>query len=305
MKYQLFSFSVLSALLVQVFGHGQVMQVTIDGKDFLGTVPGQTGNPSIIRLVNTGDPIKTAHNPDLNCGTGAQPALDVADANPGSVLEVKWTDEDGQGPWFHDIGPMLTYLASCGDVSCDQFNTNNASWFKIQQDGKTSNGDWVQADLTTGKPAKVTLPSNLAAGSYIMRHEIIALHLGNTEVDPVTLQGGAEFYVSCSQLKVGGSQNGKPLASELVKLPGAYSDTDPGIFDPTIFDPGASYIFPGPPIASFVSGSTPNTAPSSSSKAPVTSSSSKTCMKSTSSAVYPRRLSRIMRALRFEIYGRP
>lgn len=79
----------------------------------------------------------------------------------------------------------------------------------------------------TGTTAIITLPTNLAPGNYIIRHEIIALHLA-------TSRGGAEFYPSCTQLKVGGSETGGPDADELVLLPGAYSDTDPGIYDPNV-----------------------------------------------------------------------
>lgn len=93
----------------------------------------------------------------------------------------------------------------------------------------------------------MTLPSNIAPGNYLIRHEIIALHLANSK-------GGAEFYPSCAQLKVGGSGTGKPNPDELVSLPGAYSDSDPGIFVPSIYDGGSKYQFPGPQIASFVNG---------------------------------------------------
>ena len=78
--------------------------------------------------------------------------------------------------------------------------------------------------LVQGQTALVTLPSNLAPGNYIIRHEIIALQLAQSE-------GGAEFYPSCTQLKVGGNQTGAPEPDELVLLPGAYKDTDPGIWD--------------------------------------------------------------------------
>jgi hypothetical protein len=64
--------------------------------------------------------------------------------------------------------------------------------------------------------------------------------------------GGAEFYPACSQLQVGGTGTGKPQESELVSLYGAYSDSDPGTYDPTVFNPSANYTFPGPPTASFV-----------------------------------------------------
>lgn len=76
-------------------------------------------------------------------------------------------------------------------------------------------------------PATVVLPANLAPGGYILRSEIIALHLG-------TEMGGAEFYPSCSQLQVGGTQTGKPNNNELVTFPGAYKDDDPGIYTPKV-----------------------------------------------------------------------
>jgi hypothetical protein len=93
----------------------------------------------------------------------------------------------------------------------------------------------------------VTLPKNIAPGNYLVRQEVIALHTA------ISL-GGAEFYPSCSQLKIGGSGTGKPQPDELVSFPGAYDDKDPGILVPDIFNPGFKYEFPGPKIASFVTG---------------------------------------------------
>ena len=78
-----------------------------------------------------------------------------------------------------------------------------------------------------GEDAVVKLPHNLAPGNYMIRHEIIALHLANSK-------GGAEFYAGCVQLKVGGIETGFPRKDGLVKLPGAYSDNDPGIFVPNV-----------------------------------------------------------------------
>jgi hypothetical protein len=94
-----------------------------------------------------------------------------------------------------------------------------------------------------GAPASVTLPTQLAAGDYLIRHEIIALHLAVT-------RGGCEFYPSCTQLRVGGSQTGKP--NETVAFPGAYSDDDPGIYDPNVYAPGP-YTFPGGPVSNLAS----------------------------------------------------
>ena len=84
------------------------------------------------------------------------------------------------------------------------------------------------------------LPNNLAPGQYMVRHEIIGLHIANSP-------GGAEFYPSCTQITVSGNQTGVPGSNDTVALPGAYSDTEPGILGNTFFDPGP-YDFPGPAI---------------------------------------------------------
>jgi Auxiliary Activity family 9 (formerly GH61) len=227
---------------------------------------------------------------------------------------------------------MLTYMANCGSTPCNQFDITNTKWFKIQQIGRTSPGSaWAQADLSTffrlfsryyislcffislivnGAVATASLPKTLASGNYFLRHEIIALHLA-------TSLGGAEFYPACAQIQVGGSETGGPTPDELVSIPGAYQDDDPGIFDPQIYNTSAPYIFPGPAIASFVgataSGTSSNgtstggnsSTPTTSTTPPATSSqaSSKSCRlkkaSPTSTAlVQPRHFSRIMKRIR-------
>lgn len=112
--------------------------------------------------------------------------------------------------------------------------------------------------LASGDSFDVTLPQNLSPGGYLIRHEIIALHLAVT-------MGGAEFYPMCTQVMIGGSGSGTP--NPTVSFPGAYSDSDPGIYDPSvrlpakpfpvapqltlpqIYDPGSNYTFPGGPVA--------------------------------------------------------
>ncbi len=44
--------------------------------------------------------------------------------------------------------------------------------------------------------------------------------------------GGAEFYPSCTQVRISGNGNGAPNAT--VTFPGAYSDTEPGILTPNV-----------------------------------------------------------------------
>jgi len=232
------------SLIPSVHAHGFVYNFYVDGTDNQGNIPSGTTNPSPIRQVTSQDPIKGATNPSVNCGAGAPNAALVVDAMPGSNLTWDWRTAS-LGKWPHNTGPMMTYLASCGSTTCDQFDSRTAKWFKISQVGKDNSGTWVQQQLMNGGVFSANLPENLAPGGYLVRHEIIALHLA-------TQVGGAEFYPSCQQINVGGNGTGGPTQDELLSFPGAYSDNDPGIFDPDVFNSGATYVFPGGPVAKFV-----------------------------------------------------
>jgi len=229
-----------------VSAHGIVSSLTIDGKYYQGDLPNAPDNPSIIRQVADVGPVKGAMNANITCGLAATFAALNGPVNPGSVLQLNWTGGN-LSPWPHNTGPLMTYMTNCGSTTCDKYDPTNAQWFKINQQGQMSNGSWAQLFLSLGQTAQVTIPPTLAPGNYIIRYEIIALHLA------VNL-GGAEFYPSCIQVIVGGNQTGGPAPSELVAFPGAYKDTDPGILDPDVYNPGANYTFPGPPVAAFVSG---------------------------------------------------
>jgi len=235
------------SLVPSVHAHGFVYNFGVDGTNYKGNIPNGKTDPSPIRQVTDQSPIKGATNPSVNCGLGAPNAQLVADAMPGSKLTYDWRTAS-LGAWPHNTGPMLTYLASCGSTTCDQFDSRTAKWFKIDQVAKDDSGNWVQQQLMDGGVYSTNLPDNLAPGEYLVRHEIIALHLATSE-------GGAEFYPSCQQIKVGGSGTGVPSEDQLLSFPGAYSDNDPGIFDPNVFDPSAKYEFPGGPVATLATSS--------------------------------------------------
>jgi len=245
MRSTLSFFPVVLALLPSlVSAHGFVANIIVNGQSFKGSAPGAASNPSAIRQITTNSPVKGAQNPDINCGPGATVAPNVMQVMPGDKLEFDWRDGGDMQHWPHNTGPIITYMASCGEQSCAQFDSTKAKWFKISQDGREGNA-WVQQRLMNGQTVSSQIPGTLKAGNYMIRHEIVALHLA-------TSMGGAEFYPSCSQAKVGGNGSGGPKPEELVAFPGGYSDNDPGIFDPDVFNPGSAYTFPGPPIAAFV-----------------------------------------------------
>ena len=91
--------------------------------------------------------------------------------------------------------------------------------------------------------ANFTVPTCIAPGQYLLRVELLALHSAYS-------QGGAQFYMSCAQIKVSGSGTFQP--SQTVSLPGAYKATDPGILINIYGSSGSpdmggkAYVAPGP-----------------------------------------------------------
>ncbi|KAF1964828.1 hypothetical protein BU23DRAFT_585385 [Bimuria novae-zelandiae CBS 107.79] len=85
----------------------------------------------------------------------------------------------------------------------------------------------------------VPIPKNLPSGEYLFRVEHIALHSAGAA-------GGAQFYISCAQVKVINGGNGSP--GPLVSFPGAYKATDPGIMLNIYYPVPTSYTPPGPKV---------------------------------------------------------
>ncbi|KAI0311611.1 glycosyl hydrolase family 61-domain-containing protein [Amylostereum chailletii] len=257
----------LLSLLPRVAAHGYLGGITIDGQEYKG-LQTSNGKESAIRQVDAQQyPVKNATNVNLPCGPSATNAKLQATAKPGSRVSVSWVGLDG-GKWPHDTGPVIHYMAECtGSDDCTSFDSANAQWFKIDQLGKESATAWFQADFETGQSLSFTIPENTKAGSYLLRSEIIALHLASDF-------GGAEFYPACAQLKVTG--DGTDVPESTVSFPGAYNDNDPGIYGPDsiFYNPGMSYTFPGPPVSNLASKSDSSDSTSDGDNAPKTSSTS-------------------------------
>lgn len=98
-------------------------------------------------------------------------------------------------------------------------------------------GLFADGDADQNYSVSITLPSALPAGDYLVRHEVIALHNAATS-------GAAEFYPSCTQIRLSGSGTTLPSSSELVAFPGAYAATDAGILV-NIYDTPLNYTMPG------------------------------------------------------------
>lgn len=180
---------------------------------------------------------------DIICHKNAKPASATAKVAAGGKVDFQWTE----WPESH-IGPVITYMANCnGD--CADVDPSALKFFKIDEAGyDVSTKSWAAVDMIANNNTwSTTVPSNIAAGNYVFRHEIIALHAANNE-------NGAQNYPQCVNIEVTGSGTENPegvLATEL------YSPKDAGI----LFNPYTniqSYEIPGPAL---VGGGSPSNPP--------------------------------------------
>jgi hypothetical protein len=86
----------------------------------------------------------------------------------------------------------------------------------------------------------VTIPSDIKPGTYVVRHEIIALHNALND-DYKRKISGAQFYPQCAKVKITGDGTATPPGA---KFPGTYKWDDKGILINIFFMPN-EYISPG------------------------------------------------------------
>ena len=169
---------------------------------------------------------------DVICHRGATPGAGYATVAAGDKINLVWTPS---WPDSH-VGPVIDYLAECpGD--CSTVDKSSLRFFKIGGAGY-SNGDWASNVLIrNGNSWLVQIPSNLKAGNYVLRHEIIALHGGPN-------LNGAQSYPQCLNIRVTGSGTNSPTGTPGTSL---YRATDPGILFSTYSSP-VVYPVPGPAL---------------------------------------------------------
>lgn len=187
---------------------------------------------------------------DIICHKNAENANITASVKAGGTVDFYWTT----WPDSH-IGPVLTYVANCGsgDNACSTVDKTTLEWVKIDEAAiDLDTQTWATADLISNNNSwTVTVPSGLASGSYVFRHEIIAMHGANSE-------GGAQNYPFCMNIAITGGGSDSPSGTLGTAL---YTSTDPGIlFNP--YTTLTNYTIPGPAL---YSGGTDSTDGSSSS----------------------------------------
>ncbi|PGG97536.1 hypothetical protein GX51_07288 [Blastomyces parvus] len=234
------------ASIALVDAHGTVTGILANGNYIggylIGKYPYMPNPPAVAGWSTTatdnGFVLPNAYtSPDIICHRDAKPGALTAEVPAGSTLELQWT----QWPDRH-FGPVLDYLANCnGD--CSTVDKTTLEFFKIQEaglvDGSSNPGTWATNDLIANNNTwKLTIPSSIAPGNYVLRHEIISLHSAYDS-------NGAQNYPQCFNLKITGGGTAKPKGQLATTL---YKSTDPGIHL-NIYEPfGPGYEIPGPAV---------------------------------------------------------
>ncbi|KAK4247055.1 glycosyl hydrolase family 61-domain-containing protein [Corynascus novoguineensis] len=171
---------------------------------------------------------------DIICHKSGSPGGGHATVAAGDKINIVWTPE---WPDSH-IGPVIDYLAACnGD--CETVNKESLRFFKIDGAGyDKAAGRWAAEALRqNGNSWLVQIPSDLKAGNYVLRHEIIALHGAGSA-------NGAQAYPQCINLRVTGGGSNVPSGVAGTSL---YKASDAGIlFNPYVASP--DYPVPGPAL---------------------------------------------------------
>ncbi|KAL5325981.1 hypothetical protein ACEPPN_007118 [Leptodophora sp. 'Broadleaf-Isolate-01'] len=237
-----------ACVLDLVTAHGGTSKYTVNGVDYTGYDPAipssdQDGQPWLVqRKWITIDPIFETTNTSLACNFPGDPAVSSIPINAGDNITAVYYF------WLHTVGPMVLWMADCG-VSCQKFNPSEAKWFKIAErgllTGTVREGMWGQRDFQhwDGTPDLWTesIPRGLKAGNYLIRHEIIALHIAHRP----------QFYPQCAHLVVGGKGKEVPGKEFLTSIPGVWDMSQPEInLDIYTEDIGnaTTYKIPGPPV---------------------------------------------------------
>ncbi|TEB37005.1 cellulose-growth-specific protein [Coprinellus micaceus] len=247
---------ILTSLLIAPFlvnrvaAHGAVTSYRINDEVFPGynAYDPPDGQVSIARPYYGIDPIFDVLNETIACNNDGGP-IGPEGKQLSANIRAGDTITAIYGLWLHPFGPATVYMARCPGA-CIESNSRDLEWFKINHtgliDGDIVYGHWGIAIVSTTGEYSAKVPEELAAGEYLIRNELIAIHPPST---------GPQHYVECAQLKVfrePGSGPGKlPPSSFLTKFPGAYNPSDPGL-NVNLYTPEAptvtTYQIPGPAV---------------------------------------------------------
>ncbi|WYZ43504.1 hypothetical protein EsH8_VI_001203 [Colletotrichum jinshuiense] len=248
------SFSTLAltaSMANMVAGHAIFQQLWVNGAD---------QESSCVRMPASNSPVADVTSNDMRCNANSAAATTTCGVKAGDTITVEMHQHNDRDCTKEAIGgahhgPVMVYLSAVDDAATADGST---PFFKIFESGYFANNQTWGNDLINegcGKQS-LTIPSDVAPGDYLLRAETVALHAAGSE-------GGAQYYMSCYQLKIEGSGTAAPAG---VSFPGAYKATDPGLLI-NIYNTISNYVIPGPAVYGAGSDSGSGSAPASSAAA--------------------------------------
>lgn len=185
--------AVLGAVAASVNAHGHLSDIKVDGTDYTAYDPSfqyQTPSPEVIEwscpeCLDNGfvDPSMYTDVTKIACHKDATAGAKVAKVAAGGTLDIQWNT----WPESH-VGPVIDYMAKVDDATSAK--AADLEFFKIDAAGY-ENGEWAATKLINNNLTwSVTVPSSIAPGQYVLRHEIIALHSAGQD-------NGAQNYPKC------------------------------------------------------------------------------------------------------------
>ena len=195
--------------------------------------------------------MKDVGSKDIDCGDNNRKLDKFVEVKGGDFVDFEWyyehrgdikkptdTTKTSRLADTHK-GPVTVYIALFSS------DGEGPVWTKLAEDGyDSSTGEWASLKIiqNDGKN-RVLIPPKLAPGEYILRTEMIALH----EADDIyNGTRGAQFYPSCSQIKV--TQGGNLSPPGTFDFVGGYKKDDPGIHFNIYQTKITEYPIPGPTV---------------------------------------------------------
>ncbi|KAF9498853.1 hypothetical protein BDN71DRAFT_1587202 [Pleurotus eryngii] len=232
-----FTLALLASLAAVANAHFTLQYIWVNGVD--------QGLNTGLRIPPNNNPVTDVTSKDLTCNVNGLSGAGVSTVSipAGANITFEWhqhaqrTGEDAISGGHK--APVLVYIAKSPSTAAS-FDGQGVVWTKLYQSGllNPSTQQWA-SDVVNANNGKhsIVIPSSLPAGEYLLRAEMIALHVAQS-------YPGAQFYIGCAQVKIASGGSASPPK---IALPGAYSPSDPGI-SVNIYNNLQSYTFPGGPV---------------------------------------------------------
>ncbi|KAI8631163.1 glycoside hydrolase family 61 protein [Xylariaceae sp. FL1651] len=187
------------------------------------------GSLVALRAPNDNNPVYDVTSQDIICQRQGRTSDKIINVAPGDKIGAYFGHVIGGAQFANDPdnpiakshkGPITAWLAKVDNAATA--SKTGLKWFKIWEDTfDTSSKKWGVDNMIANQGwTKFTMPQCIAPGDYLMRVEILALHSAKSNM-------GAQFYMSCAQLRISGSGSFTP--SQTFSFPGAYKQNDPSI----------------------------------------------------------------------------